>query len=261
MYYYAMLETLTFPFFGIPIVLYPYNILIILGFAVAFIILKRDTKIYSNHSAEYFISAIPFLFVVSIFSSFVVYNTLHYSVNKRITIGFVYYGWLLSFVILTILIDRIKHKTYFFGLNLSAAPVAIAQAFGRMGCYLGGCCFGYPTNSSFGVIFPYNSIPFKYYRNFHPIHPVQLYEMTGLILIFIMLRFIDIKCRFASYCIFYGVLRFICEYFRNDYRGSVTLFSLSFSQLISLCIICFGLIYMAYYKRLLIFKQVNNVSE
>ncbi|MBQ3361372.1 MAG: prolipoprotein diacylglyceryl transferase, partial [Prevotella sp.] len=35
-------------------------------------------------------------------------------------------------------------------------PIALGQAIGRIGCYLAGCCYGAPTSSACGVIFPAN---------------------------------------------------------------------------------------------------------
>ena len=36
--------------------------------------------------------------------------------------------------------------------------VALAQAFGRIGCFLAGFCYGRPTDSVFGVVFPEDSL-------------------------------------------------------------------------------------------------------
>ena len=49
-----------------------------------------------------------------------------------------------------------------------AVPVAAAIGIGRLGCFVGGCCYGAPTNLPWGVVFPsVDSLPR---------HPTQLYE-------------------------------------------------------------------------------------
>lgn len=49
-----------------------------------------------------------------------------------------------------------------------ACPVAVGIAVGRLGCFVGGCCYGVPTSLPWGVVFPtVDDIPR---------HPTQLYE-------------------------------------------------------------------------------------
>ena len=46
-------------------------------------------------------------------------------------------------------------------LDILAIGLMSALAFGRIGCFLNGCCFGRPTNLPWAVTFPYNSFAFK----------------------------------------------------------------------------------------------------
>ena len=49
-----------------------------------------------------------------------------------------------------------------------AVPVAAAVGVGRLACFVGGCCYGTPTDLPWGVVFPsVDSLPR---------HPTQLYE-------------------------------------------------------------------------------------
>lgn len=52
-----------------------------------------------------------------------------------------------------------------------AAPVALAIAVGRWGCFFGGCCFGTPTSLPWGVVFP-TAVD----DPLVPRHPTQIYE-------------------------------------------------------------------------------------
>jgi phosphatidylglycerol---prolipoprotein diacylglyceryl transferase len=45
-------------------------------------------------------------------------------------------------------------------LDVLAVGLMLALAFGRIGCFLNGCCYGRPTNLPWGVRFPYNSFAY-----------------------------------------------------------------------------------------------------
>ena len=46
-------------------------------------------------------------------------------------------------------------------LDILAVALMLALAFGRIGCFLNGCCFGKPTNLPWGVRFPYGSFAYR----------------------------------------------------------------------------------------------------
>jgi phosphatidylglycerol:prolipoprotein diacylglycerol transferase len=123
--------------------------------------------------------------------------------------------------------------------------------FGRIGCFLGGCCFGLPSHSPLAVSFPAGSA--ASYEQAEaglladknlpslPVHPTQLYEAIGCLVIALCLlvwclprkRFEgQVMLQFLSA---YAVLRFAIEWLRADDRGS--LFGLSTSQLIGAVIV------------------------
>jgi prolipoprotein diacylglyceryltransferase len=51
-------------------------------------------------------------------------------------------------------------------LDILAIGLMLALAFGRIGCFLNGCCFGKPTRLPWGVHFPYGS--FAYHSQIYP---------------------------------------------------------------------------------------------
>jgi len=51
-------------------------------------------------------------------------------------------------------------------LDILAIGLMLALAFGRIGCFLNGCCFGKPTEMHYGVRFPYYS--FSYLSQVYP---------------------------------------------------------------------------------------------
>lgn len=112
---------------------------------------------------------------------------------------------------------------------------------GRIGCFLGGCCYGKTTESFLGVYFP--DIPednvFHYGQK---CLPTQLFEAAAIALCALLLATLLKKHRFVNYLILYPVCRFVIEFWRGDDRGS-TGFFLSPSQLVSLLILVIPAVY------------------
>jgi phosphatidylglycerol:prolipoprotein diacylglycerol transferase len=60
--------------------------------------------------------------------------------------------------------------------------LALGMMFGRIGCFLNGCCYGRPTSLPWGVVFPADSFAGLEFGTV-PIHPSQLYfAAMGLVL-------------------------------------------------------------------------------
>ena len=133
---------------------------------------------------------------------------------------------------------RLSLKTW---LPLSMPFFCFAHAWGRLGCFLGGCCHGKPTDSFLGVRFPAESLAYKAH-GLVPVHPTQLYEMGFLILLGLALQFlVPMRHRIYSYLLLYGAGRLIIEFFRGDNRGSMEIIpDLSPSQQLCLLFITAG---------------------
>lgn len=162
---------------------------------------------------------------------------------------------IISFSILFWLLLKEKRQELKTYLNVLVLGIVIGHAFGRIGCFFAGCCFGEITESFLGVVFPEGSAPFKYIVTHYQaaghsladaknlalntkILPTQLIEAIFLFILFGILNLMK-KNQFETYLISYGIFRFILEYFRADDRGS--LFGvLSPSQWLSLLIFVVG---------------------
>ena len=132
-------------------------------------------------------------------------------------------------------------------LPIAPCCITIAHAFGRLGCFFGGCCYGKATDSFLGVKFPH-----EYYRNgklyvnedlLTPVHATQLYEAVFLfiifgVMLFLLLKF-DFKYNMSVYVISYGIFRFCNEYLRGDHRGELVA-GISPSQFWSILMIVIG---------------------
>ncbi|MBR1608262.1 MAG: prolipoprotein diacylglyceryl transferase, partial [Kiritimatiellae bacterium] len=136
--------------------------------------------------------------------------------------------------------------------DLFAAVVPLGQAFGRVGCFMNGCCHGRVADSFVSVAFPAGSppwmdqvraglIPQSAARSL-PVLPVQLFEAAGCFLLFLALRRLFRTKRaenapglvLAAYLAGYGALRFATELLRADERARPFGGPLSISQCISL---------------------------
>ena len=134
----------------------------------------------------------------------------------------------------------------------------------RIGCFLNGCCYGTPTNVSWGMIFPPESAAGYHFTNI-PIHPAQLYSSAYGLLIFLVLLFVERWKKFDgfllySFLILYGISRFTVDIFRY-YEESMVLFTIgntpiSLNQGISLLMILGGITLIIYN----LFKQ-KKVTE
>ena len=154
--------------------------------------------------------------------------------------GFVVYGGILLGIATLVIRCRIKRDDPLFWSDLMLPAVSLAQAFGRVGCFLAGCCYGKETTSALGVIFPEGCAAPAGVR----LWPVQLFSAFGDLLIFALLLLAERKYPkrgfvTALYLVLYGVGRFLIEFFRNDPRGAVGIFSTS--QFISLFVTAAGI--------------------
>lgn len=120
--------------------------------------------------------------------------------------------------------------------------VALAQGFGRIGCFLAGCCYGKEAEGWLSVTF-HNS---DFAPNGVALVPTQIYSSILDFVHFAVLLYIARHKKAhgqvaACYMIFYSAGRFCLEFFRGDLiRGSVG--SLSTSQFISIFIFAAGIL-------------------
>ncbi len=126
---------------------------------------------------------------------------------------------LATLLVMPIFIWRNKIPVVAF-LDLVAMHIPLVHAFGRIGCFLAGCCFGRITNSLASIIYthPDSVAPLNI-----PLLPTQLYESLGSFLIFFFLRFVLSKRplkrgqMLCSYLILMSFVRFMADFFRGDW--------------------------------------------
>lgn len=144
--------------------------------------------------------------------------------------GFVFYGGLFGAIAGLYCYGKIR-KINLDNLFQAIVPCfPIFHAFGRIGCFMAGCCYGIPCKFGFAMAANPDVVRF----------PVQLVESICCLMIFVMLliiekHFSNIKL-LDVYLISYAVTRFGLEFLRGDsIRGFFLCFSTS--QWISLGIL------------------------
>jgi phosphatidylglycerol:prolipoprotein diacylglycerol transferase len=239
------------------ITIYSYGMLIALG-AIAGVWYmavrgKREVGLTFDQANSLFL----FIFIAAFVGGkvFLFFEDPSYYLAKPLKLlggkGFVFYGSFL-FAIPTMLWFFKKQKLHTFKmLDIMAITTCLVHMFGRIGCFLAGCCYGTETHSMFGVVFTDPACSAEPLNT--PLHPTQLYEAGYIFLVMIFLLFLrDRKTfngqLFLSYLFLYAIGRFAIEYFRGDLaRGFVIDDYLSHSQFIALLI---ALVVVAYYFHL-----------
>ena len=125
-------------------------------------------------------------------------------------------------------------------LDVMAVTTCLVHAFGRLGCFMAGCCYGKPTDTALGYTFTHEACYAEPLGT--PLHPTQLYEAGFIILVMIILLSLRDHRKFMGqlfllYLMLYAFGRFVIEYFRGDLkRGFVVEDIISHSQLIALVV-------------------------
>lgn len=159
--------------------------------------------------------------------------------------GMVYYGGFiggaLAILIYTKIGKSLRPKRDGL-LDIYAVMVPLFHAFGRIGCFLGGCCYGVESEIGFTTYTNTLNPSINGVNRF----PIQLVESGCNFIIFFVLLYL-FKKRIMErrliyiYMLVYPIVRFTDEFFRGDtYRG--IFFGLSTSQWISIFLFVFALI-------------------
>lgn len=163
--------------------------------------------------------------------------------------GFVVYGGIILGIVSAALYCKKKKLPFFNYLDCAAPSIALAQGFGRIGCFLAGCCYGTQMDCPISITFT-NSV---YAPNNVPLFPSQLVSSAFDFVHFFILCALFKRNKKpgkigAYYLVFYSIGRFAIEFFRGDLeRGNVG--TLSTSQFISLFVAVAGVAMIVFLNR------------
>ena len=230
--------------FGV-ITIYSYGVMVAAGFGLAsFFIYKRAEKFGLNK--DKILDFLIIILVAGILGGRLLYVLLNfgYYAARPLEIpnlskgGLVLYGGFMTALAAAAAFLKKERLNFWAVVDLVAPYLALGQAFGRIGCFFNGCCYG--ANGA----------------------PVQLYSSLALIGIFLALRFWQDARKFngeifLGYCMLYTVKRFVIEFIRADNPRIFICFTIS--QIISIFV--FMLALGLFIKRRSLWKEKNTGSK
>lgn len=245
-----------------PVTVYGYGLMIAIGiFSAYFLAEYRARKI--GLDAEAIFGLTCWAVVAGLIGGKILYYiTTFQEIQKdpslllQVADGFVIYGALIGGVLGVVFYCKWKKLNCLSYFDLAVPSVALAQGFGRIGCFLAGCCYGRETDSPFAIVFHASD----YAPNGIPLVPTQLIS-SGLnfihfaILIVFAKKYKKGEGQVAGmFFALYSAGRFFLEFLRGDAeRGSVGI--LSTSQFIAIFMFLFGWVLFFYFG-----KQGRNVK-
>ena len=199
------------------------------------------------------------LYIITILPDFI--SDFHYLftdtslfISTYISGGMVFYGGFIGAVVAVAIYAKVMDISLYDYFPVIIPSFALIHAFGRVGCFFAGCCYGIEVDKSIGVMLNNSSVaPHGVY-----LLPVQLIEAFFEIVIFVILVILSKRVTrkgnlLAYYCLMYAPLRFILEFFRGDViRGFWG--GLSTSQWISIAVLIAAIVYLAFGK----FRKVKE---
>jgi len=205
-----------------PLAIYSYGVMVALGFGIAStLIYRRASEL--NVDKGIVLDLLIVILISGIIGGrlFFVLLNLGYYARQPLEIfmlwkgGLAWFGGFFAALAATVVCSRMRGLDFWLVADLAAPYAALGQAFGRVGCYLNGCCYGIGR------------------------HPVQLYSASLLAAIFVVLVMWQKKRRFKGevflgYCIVYPFQRFFIEFLRGD--NPKALWGLTIFQLISIAV-------------------------
>lgn len=212
-----------------PIELRWYGVLIAIGFLAAVWLATRRAR--KGGFDPDLVPALSFWIMLGAFAMarafYVIQNWKEYAAHPVEILridhgGIVYYGGLIGGTLATIVYARVRKMNFFQLADLMMPSLALAHAFGRLGCFMNGCCYGAACALSWGVEFPASTVAaWGPDAPVGAVHPTQLYEAAFLFYLCVSLMLIDRTKRFegqtfASYALLYSLFRFIVEFWRGD---------------------------------------------
>ncbi len=150
--------------------------------------------------------------------------------------GLSIYGAVLGAALGIWIFSRFRKISFGYLADVLAPGIILAQAVGRVGCTLNGCCYGLETSAFCAVVYthPESMGPIGV-----PVHPTQIYEIIFNLIVFVVLLKLRGKLRpdgslFLIYLTFYALWRLGIDFIRE---GTDFLFGLHEAQIISIVVL------------------------
>jgi phosphatidylglycerol:prolipoprotein diacylglycerol transferase len=158
--------------------------------------------------------------------------------------GLTIYGAVLGAALGIWIFSRFSKISFGYLADTIAPGIILAQAIGRIGCTINGCCYGVECHLPWAVVYEHvNSVgPIGV-----PVHPTQIYEIFYNLIVFGVLLLLRGRFRpdgslFLIYLTFYAVWRLGIDFIRD---GTDFLFGLHEAQVISIVVLIITITLMA----------------
>ena len=170
--------------------------------------------------------------------------------------GLVFYGGLILAILVFFVWCRVRRERVTPVADIFVTIIPLAHAFGRVGCFFYGCCYGRVSACACAVAFPRRSpawaaqvegglIPESAPASL-PVLPTQLFEAAAVLCLFAVLFFVYLRnwkrrpgLTTGCYLVGYACIRFGLEFLRDDLRQRVG--SLSIGQTVSIGLFVLGI--------------------
>ena len=223
------------------VTIYSYGFFIVLGFLVGAVIAILKSRraglgLSVDTGADLFfytiLSAIVGARLLFVLLNFDSYRRDPLQILKIWEGGLVFYGGLILAAGVSICYLRWHRLPIWKLVDLVSPAIALGLFFGRVGCFLAGCCYGKETSLPWRVIF---TDPNSLARLNVPLHPTQLYDAANGLAIFFFLIWMEKRKTFDGeifwlFLFLYSTARFFIEMVRGDPRGFLFQGLLSTSQ-------------------------------
>ena len=230
---------------------------IIVGLAVLVLVLwmMRETKRVVGLSSEPVLTGA----LVAIPSGIIISKLLHvidmwdyYVQNPGLIFspaGLTIYGAVLGAVLGIWIYSKVSKFPSGHVFDLLAPGIILAQAIGRVGCTINGCCYGLPTSLPWGIVYTH---PESYAPLGVAFHPTQVYEIIYNLIVFGVLLKLRGRLKpdgslFLLYLGLYSAWRLGIGFLRGD--GTPFLFDLQQAQIIGIIVLAITVSLLAYRRR------------
>ncbi len=154
--------------------------------------------------------------------------------------GLSIYGAVLGATLGIWVYSKVKKIPFGYLADVTAPGIILAQAIGRVGCTLNGCCYGVPTNAAYGIIY---TNPDSFAPLGIAFQPTQIYEIIYNLIVFAVLfklrgRFRPDGSLFLIYLSLYSLWRFGIDFIRE---GTPFFLGLHQAQVIALIVLAIAI--------------------
>lgn len=229
-----------------PFTLYSFGLMVVLGFALGTYLAARLARERGLDGEAFLDGAVIILFaaIAGARLLFVALNSRQYA-GQLLEMaalwrgGMSFHGGAAAGILAGILFMRARKQPVLALADAAAPGLALGYAFGRIGCFLNGCCYGGPTTLPWGMHFPGTDPHLAY-------HPAQIYASAFSFLLVPALIWAYRRPHqsgqvLALYIAAYSVYRFLIEILRKGVTAEVFWMGFTESQVFSaVCLVLAG---------------------